>query len=353
MNETKVKPWPADGLEHLGRCPVCGSSARTLLHEKLEDKVFFCAPGTWSMWRCDDCRSGYLDPRPTVDAIGQAYTAYYTHEAKPDIDGLAGPKRKHRIVSLRKRIRPAYRNAFYGYAFKPDLGWLNFLTLWLPGRATLNFHYPIRHLPSPKPGEQLLDIGCGNGSFLETASGLGFAATGIEIDSLAVQAARSKGLDVVEGSLPHTGLESERFAHVTLNHVVEHLHDPLAGLREVHRLLKRGGRVWMQFPNIDALGHEIYGPAWRGLEPPRHLVMPSFEGIKRMLVSAQFTDVRLMEPADAVEGYFDRSDEIKRHLNLPEGLAAPVSSARRRKALRYERRHPERHEQLTLAAYKT
>ncbi|MBN6743213.1 hypothetical protein JKG47_22615 [Acidithiobacillus sp. MC6.1] len=42
-NET----WPADGLERVERCPICGEADRSLLYEGLTDKVFFCAPGQW------------------------------------------------------------------------------------------------------------------------------------------------------------------------------------------------------------------------------------------------------------------------------------------------------------------
>lgn len=344
-----AQDWPSDGLEHVGCCPVCGSAARTVLHERLQDKVFFCAPGMWTMWRCEDCRSGYLDPRPTVETIGLAYASYYTHEAAPQKERKSKSWRK---VSLRKGIRSAYRNRRCGRSAKPGLGWLNFLTVFLSGPTRLKFEHAVRHLPVPRHGARLLDIGCGNGGFLRLAAQLGYSATGLEIDPSAIQAARSQGFDVVEGMLPDSGLESGQYEQVTLNHVLEHLHDPAAGLREIFRLLKSGGRLWLQFPNIDAFGLEIYGPAWRGLEPPRHLVMPSLAGIKSMLAAAGFADIHLLQPPNAVNSYFRRSDRIRSHLDLPAAQAAPVPDAARRQAQEYERRHPERSEQLTLVAYK-
>lgn len=352
LTDMTAEAWPADGLEHLGRCPVCSGASRAVLHENLQDRLFFCAPGTWVMWRCEDCRSAYLDPRPTPETIGLAYAAYYTHDATPPKALMERPKRWWGLTALRKRVCPAYRNMRYGYKLKPDLGWLNFLTLFLPRQIKLSFVESIRHLPVPGPDARLLDIGCGNGNFLRFAVDLGYAATGLEIDPAAVQTARAHGFDVVEGKLPDSGLESGRFDHVTLSHVVEHLHDPQAGLREIHRLLKSSGRVWLQFPNIDALGHEIYGPAWLGLDSPRHLVLPSLEGMKTMLASAGFVQIRRMKPADAVEGYFLHSDKIKSRMESPAAQAAPVAAAERRKTLKRERRHPERHEQLTLVAYK-
>ena len=72
--------WPDNELELLKYCPVCGSRERELLHTGLRDRVFGVAPGDWTLHRCLECQSAYLDPRPTLATIGQAYTNYYTHQ---------------------------------------------------------------------------------------------------------------------------------------------------------------------------------------------------------------------------------------------------------------------------------
>src|SRR5690349_11892335 len=77
--EVSRTSWPEDGLEQLGHCPVCGSSARELVHCGLRDRVSFSAPGQWNLFRCAVCGSGYLDPRPNAETIGLAYANYYTH----------------------------------------------------------------------------------------------------------------------------------------------------------------------------------------------------------------------------------------------------------------------------------
>ena len=347
-----TRPWPEEGLERLGRCPVCGGGERELLHEALKDAVFFCAPGCWTMWRCGNCRSGYLDPRPTVATIGQAYTSYYTHE-------MVIPKQKSPITSIsslvdhvRKRFRPAYWNATYGHRIKPDFGPANILTRTLPETLTLHWDYYIRHMPKAEPGMRLLDIGCGNGNFLRIAATLGYDVMGLEMDAVAVSAARTLGFDIVEGALPETGLPAGMFDYVTFNHVLEHLHDPVTGIREIYRVLASGGRVWLQLPNIDARGHALYGPAWRGLEPPRHLVLPALGALKEILKSVGFTRIELLKPADAILGYFLPSEAIHQALSGAENLQLLISARERTAALIYERQFPEQHEQLALVAYK-
>ena len=55
--------WPADWLEPVTACPVCGDAERRVLHAGLRDRVFGVAPGSWTLMRCRECRAAYLDPR--------------------------------------------------------------------------------------------------------------------------------------------------------------------------------------------------------------------------------------------------------------------------------------------------
>ena len=47
--------WPTGGLETLDCCPACGDRRRSVLHEGVTDKVFLCAPGEWTLYRCGGC----------------------------------------------------------------------------------------------------------------------------------------------------------------------------------------------------------------------------------------------------------------------------------------------------------
>ncbi len=302
------------------------------------------------MWRCDECRSGYLDPRPTIDHIGIAYSSYYTHESKQQKNDGNRSGKIRRSFRLRERLRSAYLNSKYGHDLKPDFSLLNHLALLSPKHLIRQWDYFIRNLPSPSDCNRLLDIGCGSGHFLRIARALGFDSLGIEVDPVVIRNAQASGEKVIHGRLPDTGLESESFDHITLHHVLEHLHDPDAGLRECFRLLKKGGRLWVQVPNIDSIGHETYGPFWRGLEPPRHLILPSFEGLKALLSEVGFIRTRFVTSADAVNSYFAKSDLIRDVSGSKQKQG--VSLAMRRRALQDERRYPERHEHLTFVAYR-
>lgn len=98
----------------------------------------------------------------------------------------------------------------------------------------------------------LLDIGCGEGAFLDhlRATRPELALRGLELDARASAAARDRGLDVVTGPFPHRGEPLGTFDCVVFNDVLEHLVDPWAALTHVAPLLNPGGRLVTSIPNI-------------------------------------------------------------------------------------------------------
>ena len=278
--------WPDEDLEAVTRCPVCGSERREVLHCGLTDRVFFCAPGTWDLFRCMGCNSAYLDPRPTPASIGRAYSRYFTHsgEWREAPDDLS---------PLRKVLR-ALSNGYFNHRFGTDFtpahpagAWLALLAPWKRGEL----ESAGRHLPKAEPGQTLLDVGCGNGIFLEFARRAGWQAQGIDFDAEAVACCTRKGLNVKVGGIDALCDQAECFDWITLSHVIEHVHDPVAVLRACHRLLKPGGGLWIETPNLDALGHHDFGPNWHALDSPRHLILFTRSGLIETLLATGFRGI--------------------------------------------------------------
>lgn len=312
--------WPSDGLQNLGCCPVCGSQRRTVLHEELVDNVFFCSPGKWSLWRCSKCGSAYLDPRPTRETIYLAYSSYYTHKDAPGKDDYASlsPVRK-----LRRRLVNGYTNWRYSTNAMPSspfgvLAAFAFPTL----RRVLDRQY--RHLPRPpEAGGVVLDVGCGDGSFLSLARTCGWDVVGLDPDPKAAANAAQQGLTVHEGDIEFFDGKTELFDVITLNHVIEHVHDPIKVLKRCHALLKPRGQLWLETPNISSLGHERFQKNWRGLEAPRHLVIFNPHSLKQALISAGFSSLdNRVRPSPCAEIF--KASFAMRHGQAPYGaVAAP------------------------------
>ena len=210
---------------------MCGALDRVPLHDGLTDRLFG-APGRWRLQGCSDCGAAYLDPRPTRTSIASAYESYYTHEYAP----------AEEAPGVRRRLRNGYLNARYGYGLEPAASLGRFLVPLLPGRrAAADRH--VRRLRRPHAGARVLDVGCGKGEFLTEMGAAGWTAEGVETDARAVARARERSLVVHEGTLETAGYAAGSFDAVTLSHVLEHFHDPVATLSRCRTLVRPEGII--------------------------------------------------------------------------------------------------------------
>lgn len=335
--------WPASGLESVPRCPVCGEAGRDLLHKGLTDRVFFCAPGEWDMYRCNACASAYLDPRPNMDTIGLAYQHYFTHAEREKYSSLSFIRR------LRRRFANGYRNHRYGTREYPASKFGIIATMLTPG-VKLTLDANMRYLPRNGTGGKLLDFGCGNGSFLLHARSAGWDVVGVDFDARAVNAARSHGIDVRLGGIDSLDYEVEHFDVITLAHVIEHLHNPIEALQACFKLLEPGGYLWIDTPNISSDGHGLYGPHWRGLEPPRHLVLFTPDSLQKALRTVGFADVCVEPYRPLCNEIFRSSAAIKSGIDPNLQSAIKASPRMVREAERNAKAHSNRREFITVRA---
>ena len=280
-----AKPWPAENLELVGRCPVCGETSRTLLHEDLVDKVFYIAPGKWRLWACTKCSSAYIDPRPSVDSIGQAYINYYTHQEAPE-------KTEYKSLSLfrrfRRRLVNGYTNWRYGTCAVPSSA-LGVLALLAMPNVRQSIDREYRHLPRKHGRDStLLDLGFGDGSFLRLARSCGWDVVGLDMDAVAVKNAETSGLNVHQGGVEYFDGKANLFDVITLSHVIEHVFNPTEVLKACNRLLKPNGQIWVETPNIESLGYKFFKRNWISLDSPRHLVLFNRKSLSLIFLNAGF-----------------------------------------------------------------
>jgi SAM-dependent methyltransferase len=95
---------------------------------------------------------------------------------------------------------------------------------------------------------RILDVGCGTGANLLMLSKYG-DAEGVDVSEDALAFCRERGLEKVKlGAGEELPYEDGSFDLVTAFDVVEHMDDDLAGLTEMRRVLRPGGRVLLFVP---------------------------------------------------------------------------------------------------------
>ena len=287
--EARVTRWEGGLLEGVDCCPACRSDQRRIHASGVFDHLKASQGDAWSVWRCGRCASLYLDPRPDRVSLGFAYGSYYTHGAE-QVPETA------RSRSLGWRLVHGYMNQRFGASIEGGIaaGFLFFAAIE-PLRIKLDYHG--RHLflvGHGTEGRSVLDVGCGNGEFMSRAVELGWRATGIDPDPVAVAACRKAGLDGHVGFLHEMPSEAARaYDVITMRHSIEHVPDPAAQLRACKAWLKPGGMVWLAWPNPLGMGVRLFRSAWRGLEVPRHLCVPSATQVVALLRENGYRDIRV------------------------------------------------------------
>jgi 2-polyprenyl-3-methyl-5-hydroxy-6-metoxy-1,4-benzoquinol methylase len=231
-------------------CFLCGSPGLGL-YQELPD-ILFGASGHWNLKRCQNSGCGliWLDPMPVEEDLHLAYQTYFTHAQADHKRNFAKEFRKllYRLYNL-----------------------VNYPVNILSGLKEPKDKIKKMYLNDVAPG-RLLDVGCGDGTFLSRMRNFGWSVNGVDFDKKAIENAKLLyNLELHHGNLESARFPGNSFDAITLSHVIEHVPDPVALLSDVYRLLKPGGRMVLTTPNADSLGHQKFRKYWFGLDPPRHL----------------------------------------------------------------------------------
>ena len=219
---TSLEPNTRSPARRPHPCPVCNSDSSNVVYkprvvENDPAKLYGAAsglPGTQYLVRCSSCAMIFENPRFEDRVILKAYME--SHEPEHD-------------SQYQMRVR-------------------SFLSA---------LHKHATYLP-PK-GSRVLDIGTAGGAFLEAAEKFGYDAHGLEPSADLVQRGKSRGLQIQQGTIELHTFQPHSFDLVCLWDVIEHLPDPLNALREAKKLLKPGGVLLINFPDIGTWQAKLAG----------------------------------------------------------------------------------------------
>jgi ubiquinone/menaquinone biosynthesis C-methylase UbiE len=170
-----------------------------------------------------------------------------------------------------------------------------------------------RYIKSTDKGN-LLDVGCGQGHFLIYMIEKGFNCYGVDVSRYFVeQGQKEHGINLFVGTLEEANYPNSFFTWVTAFDVLEHLQNPLVTLKEINRVLKKGGNLVFEVPNENTifrfLAKIIFKISWgrvswplERLYYPFHLYYFSPKTINKLLKEAGYVVVQIT----AKESYFTK-----------------------------------------------
>lgn len=274
-NRETMMQWTENELEEINQCPFCETEGGMPLYADVSDLAFGVAGDGWGYKKCLSCQSIYLDPRPTQETIGRAYTSYYTH----------GRRVTGGVVSS---IRNTVWFMLYGIELLPRIAIPRICKRFMaPLKYFIAEPFPLEFV-LPLQAKTILDVGCGNGQLLSFLRERGWTTTGIELDPLACVAAQNEGLDVREGDFRILESMHQNFDYIICSHVLEHVGEPRILIKLLFDSLAPGGQLFLATPNANSHVHQIFGKYWRGLEAPRHFEIPSLSALLTILSSVGF-----------------------------------------------------------------
>lgn len=243
------------GLKKLARaCCVC--SGRLF-------KIKECCRDGFNVLECSRCSYTFVYPVPSDSHLADNYSEdYYT------------PWLKNRAARLRmwdSRLRIVQRTAHKG---------------------------------------MLLDVGCGDGLFLERARAAGWDVKGAEISAFAASHIREKlGIEVFLGCLDKCPFPAKTFDCITMWHSLEHTTDPAKMIRSAFHLLKDDGTLVIAVPNLDNIVYRffyrivkhrplhLFDPADREL----HLCHFNCKSLKILLESIGFNVINILPDTGIID----------------------------------------------------
>lgn len=275
-------------LEQVRTCDLCGSGSSRYVRAT-RDRLHGLA-GTFALVRCEGCGLVRLSPRPVGEHLGRFYPGedYLPHRAGAFTQGGEG----RRLARLRDAVRDeALRRIGYP---RPAHRWLRPFTSVTHGPLMRRVSFGWSGFPPFVAGGRALDIGSGNGFFLAMLQHHGWSVEGIELsESAAATTRRAFGIEVYVGEVTDEGFEPGEFDFIHMSHVIEHVRSPIATLTRVRQLLRPGGLLYVETPNIASLGARIWGEHWFALDSPRHLWLFDPSTLRRAVEASGLSITRL------------------------------------------------------------
>ena len=235
-------------MQHLQNCPICNASSivsfiKTTAQMHSSKELF-------NFDQCANCQLVFLNPRVNLDNLKNYYTSHYLPYRGSEAWGK-------------------YSKLVEGSQKKLDLKRVK----------------RVKEMCSISPKSLILDVGCGNPSFLKACQQeLNCKTLGIDFsdEGWKEQSTLFKGLDLQVAEIKDLSLNLKPDI-ITMWHYLEHDYTPLENLTYLKSIAKPSTTLIIEIPNFDSISRKKYNENWSGWHTPRHTSLFSPDNIKLLL----------------------------------------------------------------------
>lgn len=225
-------------------CKFCGGSAESFVQAS---ENMFGLGGSFTYQICGECAS------VQISEIPENLASFYPQ----DYYSFVPLKKSNPFLKLLKKIR---LGLFLSTGFAP---------------IAPNYGYWLRKV-NPGLRARIADVGCGNGQLLYELHCAGYEDLH-GFDPFMEQSIQVEhGLDLWKMRIEDSLLD---FDLILMHHAFEHMEDPHAVLLSCWKKLKPGGTLLIRCPVADAQVWKEKRQFWVQLDAPRHLIIPTVEGL--------------------------------------------------------------------------
>lgn len=187
-------------------CAACGSHNYDLYPVHLNSWL----PQDYTYSKCNECDFVYVNPRPLPEEVEEIYSAH---------------------------TNPFDQEEYEGLDVEQD-----------------TLERLVARLKKEMPTGNLLDMGCGRGDFLKIAQDQGYTVAGSD---LSTAPSPYTDIPIFQGFLKDANYATEQFDIIVTRNTLEHIFDPNEDLRELNRILKPEGLLYVKVPHVK------YEEGWR------------------------------------------------------------------------------------------
>ena len=221
-------------------CPICKKtestfymSTKALMHETNNERYTFNI--------CNNCEAVFL-----INPVNpKRLDHYYTDNYLPYRGSAAWGKYSSFVANSQKKL---------------DLNRVNFVK---------------KYLKKNNPNVDVLDVGCGNPSFLEILEQKAKAkCTGIDFSDSGWKGKNFPNLELKKIAIENY-VSDKQFDIITLWHYLEHDYNPSQTIEALYNCLKIGGKLIIEVPDYNSISAKIQKSNWQGWHSPRHISLPT------------------------------------------------------------------------------